>query len=208
MRSSAGSGSRAGSSASPAKRRNAHAPASGVSTACASSSSATAGNDDDLPAALPEHVACEIVLVQALHDDHDRPLLLVVEPRIERRIEPVVGGGAESRVTHASACGPAAGCQSRRIRKTCKRHRNPPRKQSALDMVPAGFHGVERIVGHACYCESGGNRSPPPAVQAVAFAGIIGRVRLARAAAMREQAYAQGSTPRLRQVSMTLRPAA
>ena len=54
----------------------------------------------------------------------------------------------------------------------------------------------------------GGNRSPPPAVQAVAFAGIIGRVRLARAAAMREQAYAQGSTPRLRQVSMTLRPAA
>ncbi len=31
-----------------------------------------------------------------------------------------------------------------------------PRKQSALDMVPAGFHGVERIVGHACYCESGG----------------------------------------------------
>ena len=30
-----------------------------------------------------------------------------------------------------------------------------PRKQGALDMVPAGFHGVERIVGHACCCESG-----------------------------------------------------
>src|SRR5271165_155770 len=53
-----------------------------------------------------------------------------------------------------------------------------------------------------------GNRSHPPADQAAAFAGIVGRVRLARAAAMREQAYAQGSTPRLRQVSMTLRPAA
>jgi len=30
-----------------------------------------------------------------------------------------------------------------------------PRKQGALDMAPAGFHGVERIVGHACCCESG-----------------------------------------------------
>ncbi len=58
--------------------------------------------------------------------------------------------------------------------------------------------------GHHIQC----NRSHPPAVQAAAFAGIMGRVRLARAAAMREQAYAQGSTPRLRQVSMTLRPAA
>ena len=47
----------------------------------------------------------------------------------------------------------------------------------------------------------------PLAVQA-ALAEIMGSVRLARAAAMRLQAYAQGSTPRLRQVSMTLRPAA
>ena len=31
-----------------------------------------------------------------------------------------------------------------------------PRKQSALDMVPAGFNDVESIVGHACCCESGG----------------------------------------------------
>src|SRR5208337_3594405 len=30
-----------------------------------------------------------------------------------------------------------------------------PRKQIALDVVPARFHRVERIVGHACYCESG-----------------------------------------------------
>jgi hypothetical protein len=30
-----------------------------------------------------------------------------------------------------------------------------PRKQKALDMIPAGFHGVERIVGHACCYESG-----------------------------------------------------
>ena len=30
-----------------------------------------------------------------------------------------------------------------------------PRKQRALDMVPAGFHGVEGIVGHACCYESG-----------------------------------------------------
>ncbi len=38
------------------------------------------------------------------------------------------------------------------------------------------------------YDVSNGNRSHPPAVQAAAFAGIMGRVRLARAAAMREQA--------------------
>jgi hypothetical protein len=30
-----------------------------------------------------------------------------------------------------------------------------PRKQGALDMAPAGFHSVERIVGHACRYESG-----------------------------------------------------
>src|SRR5208283_6231458 len=30
-----------------------------------------------------------------------------------------------------------------------------PRKQSALDMVPAGLHGVQGIVGHACCHESG-----------------------------------------------------
>ena len=48
----------------------------------------------DLPAALGKNVAGEIILVQALHDDDDRALFLVVEPRIEGRIEPVVGGGA------------------------------------------------------------------------------------------------------------------
>jgi hypothetical protein len=30
-----------------------------------------------------------------------------------------------------------------------------PRKQGALDMAPTGFHGVERIVVHACRYESG-----------------------------------------------------
>src|SRR5208337_1474909 len=71
-----------------------------------------------------------------------------------------------------------------------------PGNAQGPDRRPHGFHRRR------------GNRSHPPAVQAAAFAGIMGRVRLARAAAMREQAYAQGSTPRLRQVSMTLRPAA
>ena len=39
-----------------------------------------------------------------------------------------------------------------------------------------------------------GNRSHPPAVQAAAFAGIVGRVRLARAAAMRDIAAVSDTT--------------
>jgi hypothetical protein len=41
---------------------------------------------EQTPAARREHVAGEVVLMQPLHDDGDRALLLVVEPRIERRI--------------------------------------------------------------------------------------------------------------------------
>jgi hypothetical protein len=47
-----------------------------------------------------------------------------------------------------------------------------------------------------------------PDVQAASLAGILGRDEPFRAAAMRLRPYVQGSTPRLRQVSMTLRPAA
>jgi hypothetical protein len=47
-----------------------------------------------------------------------------------------------------------------------------------------------------------------PDVQAASLAGMLGRDEPFRAAAMRLRPYVQGSTPRLRQVSMTLRPAA
>ena len=36
-------------------------------------------------------MADEIVLVQAVHDQHDRTLLLVVEPAVEGMVKPLVG---------------------------------------------------------------------------------------------------------------------
>ena len=72
---------------------NAFAP-NGVSTTRLSSSSAIAGKRDDLPPFLLQDMADEIVFVQPLHDDDDRALGLVVEARIERAVEPFVGGGS------------------------------------------------------------------------------------------------------------------
>jgi hypothetical protein len=46
---------------------------------------------DHFPLLLREHVADEVVLVQALHDDHDCAAPLVVEPTVQRVGEPVVG---------------------------------------------------------------------------------------------------------------------
>jgi hypothetical protein len=49
---------------------------------------------DDLPPFLPQDMAYEIVLVQALHDDHDRAPPLVIEAGIERAVKPFVSGDA------------------------------------------------------------------------------------------------------------------
>jgi len=46
---------------------------------------------DDLPVLLRQHVANQIVLVQPVHDQHDRTLLLVVQPAVEHVVEPFVG---------------------------------------------------------------------------------------------------------------------
>jgi hypothetical protein len=45
----------------------------------------------DLPILLPQHVADQIVLVQPVHDQNDRTLLLVVEPAVEGMVKPLVG---------------------------------------------------------------------------------------------------------------------
>jgi hypothetical protein len=50
-----------------------------------------------LPILLRQHVAHQIVLVQAVHDQDDRPLLLVVEAAVEGVVEPLVGGAAMGR---------------------------------------------------------------------------------------------------------------
>ena len=47
---------------------------------------------DHLPGLLLEHVADQIVLVQPLHDQHDRAMALVVQPAVERMLVPGVGG--------------------------------------------------------------------------------------------------------------------
>ena len=121
---------------------------------------------DDVPAALPQDVAGEIVLVQALHDDDDRALLLVVEPRIERRIEPVVGGGAAAlrhRVgrlqgvvdqDHVGAAAghdaadrsrePKAPARRRELGQRLARRSEPGRKQR---LVPAGGHDRPAVAG-------------------------------------------------------------
>ena len=52
------------------------------------------GEGDGLPPLLLENMADQIVLVQSLHDDDNRAPRLVVEARIERAVEPFVGGGA------------------------------------------------------------------------------------------------------------------
>ena len=46
----------------------------------------------DLPRFLPLHVARKIVLVQPVHDQHDRTRELVVEPAVEGVVVPLVGG--------------------------------------------------------------------------------------------------------------------
>ena len=46
---------------------------------------------DDLPVFLRQHMADQIVLVQPVHDQHDRPLLPVVEATVEGVVEPFVG---------------------------------------------------------------------------------------------------------------------
>ena len=45
----------------------------------------------DLPILLRQYVADQIVLVQPVHDHHDRTLLLVVEATVEGMVEPLVG---------------------------------------------------------------------------------------------------------------------
>jgi hypothetical protein len=47
---------------------------------------------DDLPRLLAQHMTHEIVFVEALHDDDNRPTALVVLPAVEGVVEPVVGG--------------------------------------------------------------------------------------------------------------------
>src|SRR6516162_4225121 len=47
-----------------------------------------------LPWLLGEHMADEVVLVQPLHDNHDRAGAFVIEPAVQRVGEPVVGGFA------------------------------------------------------------------------------------------------------------------
>jgi hypothetical protein len=49
------------------------------------------GKGQDLPALALQHMSDEIVLVQALHDDHDDAPGLVVEAGIEGSVEPFVG---------------------------------------------------------------------------------------------------------------------
>jgi len=45
----------------------------------------------DLPLLLGQYMAGEVVLVQPVHDQHDRPLPLVVEPAVEGVVVPFVG---------------------------------------------------------------------------------------------------------------------
>ena len=45
----------------------------------------------DFPILLCQHVTDQIVLVQPVHDQHDRPTLPVVEARVEGVVEPFVG---------------------------------------------------------------------------------------------------------------------
>jgi len=45
-----------------------------------------------LPRLLRLHMAGEVVLVQPVRDQHDRPLPLVVEAAVEGVVEPLVGG--------------------------------------------------------------------------------------------------------------------
>ena len=44
----------------------------------------------DIPILLPEHVTGEVVLVQSVHDHHDRPRELVVEPAVKGMVVPLV----------------------------------------------------------------------------------------------------------------------
>ena len=44
----------------------------------------------DLPIFLGQHMADQIILVRPVHDQHDRTLLLVVEPAVEGVVEPFV----------------------------------------------------------------------------------------------------------------------
>jgi len=43
------------------------------------------------PILLRLHMSDEIILVQPVHDHDDRPILLVVEARVEGVVEPLVG---------------------------------------------------------------------------------------------------------------------
>jgi hypothetical protein len=44
-----------------------------------------------LPLLLRPHMAGEIVFVQSVHDQHDRPRELFVEPAVKRVVVPLVG---------------------------------------------------------------------------------------------------------------------
>jgi hypothetical protein len=44
-----------------------------------------------LPLLLAEHVAYQVIQMQALHDDDDGPVLLVVEAAVQRVVVPGVG---------------------------------------------------------------------------------------------------------------------
>jgi len=45
----------------------------------------------DIPILLRHRVTGEIILVQPVHDQHDRPRELVVEPAVKRVVVPLVG---------------------------------------------------------------------------------------------------------------------
>lgn len=48
------------------------------------------GKGEHLPGLLLEHVACEVVLMQTLHDQNDGARDFVVEPAVERVVVPIV----------------------------------------------------------------------------------------------------------------------
>ena len=68
----------------------------------------------DLPILLRQHVAREVVLVQPVHDQHDRTRELVVELAVEGMVVPFIGRlplrlqqrflGAASAARHATVC--------------------------------------------------------------------------------------------------------
>ena len=91
-------GSRSGCNASPVLRPK-HCPPNTVSTRCSSSSSASAGSrttsQSSCASTWPARSSLGSrpgqALVQPVHDQHDRPRKLVVEPAVEGVVVPLVG---------------------------------------------------------------------------------------------------------------------